>query len=52
MKGQLTDQVSDMQAVYEELYYMYRHRDGQDFQACYCKMLLRKSLQGAPKQGG
>ena len=31
MKGQLTDQVSDMQAVYEELYYMYRHRDGQDF---------------------
>lgn len=30
MKGQLTDQVSEMQAVYE-LYYMYRHRDGQDF---------------------
>lgn len=31
MKGQLTDQVSDMQAVYEELCYMYRHKDGQDF---------------------
>lgn len=31
MNGQLTAQVSDMQALYGDIYYLYRQKYGQDF---------------------
>ena len=47
MNGQLTAQVSDMQALYGDIYYLYRHRYGQNFKDHLVQLLQNVSKKAS-----